>query len=151
MATKETSRPVEQTLSIVKPDGVRKNLVGEVLRRFEQAGLVVRAVKLVRLTKADAQAFYAVHKERPFYDSLCTFMSSGPIVVSVLEGYNAIQKNRELMGATNPAQAAPGTIRKDFAESVEVNTVHGSDAPETAAQEIHFFFSERELIAGQRS
>ena len=151
MATKEKSGPVEQTLSIVKPDGVRKNLVGEVLRRFEQAGLVVRAVKLVRLTKADAQAFYAVHKERPFYDSLCTFMSSGPIVVSVLEGYNAIQKNRELMGATNPAQAAPGTIRKDFAESVEVNTVHGSDAPETAAQEIRFFFSDRELIAGQRS
>ncbi len=151
MAKKETSAPMEQTLSIVKPDGVRKNLVGEILRRFEAAGLVVRALKTVRLSKADAQAFYAVHKERPFYDSLTTFMSSGPIVVSVLEGYNAIQKNRELMGATNPAQAAPGTIRKDFAESVEVNTVHGSDGPETAAQEIHFFFSERELIAGQRS
>ena len=142
---------MERTLSIIKPDGVKKNVVGEILRRFEAAGLVIRALRMIHLSKADAQAFYAVHKERPFYDSLTTFMSSGPIVVSVLEGYNAIQKNRELMGATNPAQAAPGTIRKDFAESVEVNTVHGSDAPETAAQEIRFFFSERELIAGQRS
>jgi nucleoside-diphosphate kinase len=140
----------EQTLSIVKPDGVKKNHVGAILNRFEQAGLVVRATKLIQLTKAEAQAFYAVHKARPFFDSLTTFMSSGPIVVSVLEGYNAIQKNRDLMGATNPAQAKEGTIRKDFAESVEINTVHGSDAPETARQEIAFFFSERELLAGQR-
>lgn len=141
---------IEQTLSIVKPDGVRKNHIGAILARFEKAGLVVRAIKLVRISKAQAEAFYAVHKGRPFYDSLTTFMSSGPIVVSVLEGYNAIQKNRDLMGATNPANASEGTIRKDFAESVEVNTVHGSDAPETAHQEIAFFFSELELIAGQR-
>lgn len=141
----------EQTLSIVKPDGVRKNVVGEVLRRFEAAGLVVKALKMTRLSKTDAQAFYAVHKARPFYDSLTEFMSSGPIVVSVLEGYNAIQKNRELMGATNPANADAGTIRKDFADNVENNIVHGSDAPDTAAQEINFFFSERERIAGNRS
>jgi nucleoside-diphosphate kinase len=140
----------EQTLSIVKPDGVKKNHIGAILERFEKAGLVVRATKLVRLGKSQAEAFYAVHKARPFFDSLTTFMSSGPIVVSVLEGYNAIQKNRDLMGATNPANAKDGTIRKDFAESVEINTVHGSDAPETARQEISFFFSELELIAGQR-
>jgi len=142
--------PTEQTLSIVKPDGVKKNLVGAIVQRFERAGLVLRALKLTRLTKAQAEAFYAVHKGRPFFDSLTTFMSSGPIVVSVLEGYNAIQLNRDLMGATNPAQAKEGTIRKDFAESVEVNTVHGSDAPETARQEIAFFFSELELLNGRR-
>jgi nucleoside-diphosphate kinase len=141
---------MERTLSIIKPDGVRKNLIGEILRRFEAGGLVIRAVKMVRLRKADAQAFYAVHKERPFYDSLTDFMSSGPIVVSVLEGKDAIARNRELMGATDPAKAAPGTIRKDFADSVEVNTVHGSDAPGTAAQEIGFFFPDRELIGGER-
>ena len=141
---------MEQTLSIIKPDGVRKHLIGEILRRFEAAGLVIRATKLVRMSKADAQAFYAVHKERPFYDSLTDFMSSGPVVVSVLEGPDAIAKNREIMGATNPADAAAGTIRKDFADNVEVNTVHGSDAPETAAQEIAFFFSGRELLAGDR-
>jgi nucleoside-diphosphate kinase len=141
---------VEQTLSIIKPDGVRKNLIGAILNRFEQAGLVIRAAKLTRLTKQQAQAFYAVHADKPFYDSLTTFMSSGPIVVSVLEGYNAIQKNRDIMGATNPANAKPGTIRKDYAESVEVNTVHGSDAPETAKEEIAFFFSASELIVGQR-
>jgi nucleoside-diphosphate kinase len=141
---------MEQTLSIIKPDGVRKNLIGAILARFEAAGLVIRATRLVQLSASDAQAFYAVHKERPFYASLCKYMSSGPIVVSVLEGYNAIQRNRELMGATDPAKAAAGTLRKDYAESVEVNTVHGSDAPETAAQEIRFFFSERELIAGSR-
>ena len=141
---------MEQTLSIIKPDGVRKNHIGEILRRFEAAGLVIRATRLMRLSKADAEAFYAIHKARPFFDSLTTFMSSGPIVVSVLEGYNAIQKNRDLMGATNPANAAEGTIRKDFAENVEINTVHGSDAPETAAAEIRFFFSEREMIGGQR-
>lgn len=142
---------MEQTLSIIKPDGVRKNHIGAILGRFEAAGLVIRATKLVRLSKSQAEAFYAVHNERPFYDSLTTFMTSGPIVVSVLEGYNAIQLNRELMGATDPAKAADGTIRKDFAENVEVNTVHGSDAPETAAEEIRFFFSSSELIGGQRS
>lgn len=141
---------IEQTLSIIKPDGVRKNLIGAILSRFEQAGLVIRATRLTRLTKQQAQAFYAVHANKPFYDSLTTFMSSGPIVVSVLEGYNAIQKNRDIMGATNPANAKPGTIRKDYAESVEVNTVHGSDGPETAKEEIAFFFSASELIAGQR-
>ena len=141
---------MQQTLSIIKPDGVRKNHIGAILQRFEAAGLVIRATKLLRMSKADAQAFYAVHKERPFYDSLTDFMSSGPVVVSVLEGPDAIAKNREIMGATDPAKAAAGTIRKDFAENVEVNTVHGSDAPETAAQEIRFFFSERELLAGGR-
>jgi nucleoside-diphosphate kinase len=141
---------MERTLSIIKPDGVRKNYVGAILQRFEAAGLVIRATKLVRLSKADAQAFYAVHKARPFYDSLTDFMSSGPVVVSVLEGPGAIAKNREIMGATDPAKAAAGTLRKDFAENVEINTVHGSDAPETAAQEIAFFFSERELLAGER-
>jgi nucleoside-diphosphate kinase len=141
---------MERTLSIIKPDGVRKNYVGAILQRFEAAGLVIRATKLVRLSKADAQAFYAVHKARPFYDSLTDFMSSGPVVVSVLEGPGAIAKNREIMGATDPAKAVAGTLRKDFAENVEINTVHGSDAPETAAQEIAFFFSERELLAGER-
>ncbi|MDH4248619.1 MAG: nucleoside-diphosphate kinase [Deltaproteobacteria bacterium] len=141
---------MEQTLSIIKPDGVKKNAIGEILRRFEAAGLTIRALKMTRLSKADAQAFYAVHKARPFFDSLTEFMSAGPIVVSVLEGYNAIQKNREIMGATNPANAAPGTIRKDFADNVEINTVHGSDAPETAVKEIAFFFSERELNSGSR-
>ena len=141
----------ERTLSIIKPDGVRKNHIGEILRRFEAAGLTLAAFKLTRLTKAQAEAFYAVHAERPFYDSLTDYMSSGPVVVTVLEGKNVIAKNRELMGATNPENADEGTIRKDFAENVEINTVHGSDAPETAAQEIAFFFSDWELIAGKRS
>ena len=141
---------IEQTLSIIKPDGVKKNHVGAIVQRFERAGLALRGLKLTRLTKAQAEAFYAVHKGRPFFDSLTTFMSSGPIVVSVLEGYNAIQLNRDLTGATNPAQAKEGTIRKDFAETVEINTVHGSDAPETARQEIAFFFSELELLNGKR-
>jgi nucleoside-diphosphate kinase len=140
----------EQTLSIVKPDGVKKNHIGAILNRFEQGGLAIRATKLIRLTKAQAEAFYAVHKSRPFFDGLTTFMSSGPIVVSVLEGYNAIQKNRDMMGATNPANAKEGTIRKDFAENVEMNAVHGSDGPDTARQEIGFFFSELELQGGLR-
>lgn len=140
----------EQTLSIVKPDGVQANLVGEVLRRFEAAGLEVRVVKTLRMTKAQAQAFYAVHRERPFYDSLTTFMSSGPIVASVLEGAEAIQRNRELMGATNPAEADPGTIRRDYAENIERNIVHGSDGPDTAREEIGFFFPQSELVAGER-
>lgn len=136
---------VERTLSIVKPDGVAKGLIGEVLRRFEAAGLKIVAVKMLRMTKAQAEGFYAVHRERPFFASLTDFMSSGPVVVSVLEGEGAIQKNRDLMGATNPANAAPGTIRKDFADSVERNIVHGSDGPETASVEIAYFFSELEL------
>lgn len=137
----------ERTLSIIKPDGVRKNYIGNILQRFESAGLTIVALKKTRLSTAHAEAFYAVHSARPFYQSLTEFMSSGPIVVSVLEGENAIQKNRELMGATNPADADAGTIRKDLAENVEINTVHGSDAPETAAEEIRFFFSAVELIS----
>lgn len=141
---------VEQTLSIIKPDGVRRNLIGQVLARFEKAGLVIKSLRMMRLTKEEAQGFYAVHAERPFFDDLTSYMSSGPIVVSVLEGDNAIQKNRDIMGATDPANAEPGTIRKDFAESIEANTVHGSDAPETAAQEISFFFTQHQLIEGSR-
>lgn len=134
-------------MSIIKPDGVKKNFVGNILKRFEDAGLTIAALKKTRLSKADAQAFYAVHRERPFYNSLTEFMSSGPVVVSVLEGDNAIEKNRALMGATNPADAGEGTIRKDLAENLEGNTVHGSDAPETAAEEIRFFFSDKELLS----
>jgi len=141
---------MEQTLSIIKPDGVRRDLIGKILTRFEEAGLRIKAMKLTSLTKADAEAFYAVHRERPFFGSLTEYMTSGPVVVSVLEGKDAIAKNRELMGATNPADAAEGTIRKDFAESLEANTVHGSDGPDTAAQEIAFFFSGAEMIKGVR-
>lgn len=142
---------MEQTLSIIKPDGVKKNIIGEILKRFEETELTIRATKMFNLTKEQAESFYAVHKERPFFQSLTEFMSSGPIVVSVLEGYNAIQKNRELMGATNPAEAAEGTIRKQFADNIEMNTVHGSDAPETAAEEIAFFFSGNDLAQLKRS
>ncbi len=141
---------VERTLSIVKPDGVAKGVTGEVLKRFEQAGLKIVAMKMVRMTKAQAEGFYAVHEARPFFDSLTTFMSSGPVVVSVLEGENAIAKNRELMGATNPANAAPGTIRKDFADNVEFNVVHGSDGPDTAKVEIAYFFAETEIQSYER-
>lgn len=131
---------LERTLSIVKPDGVRKNVIGEVLKRFEAAGLEVVAIRMTSLTKQQAEAFYAVHKERPFYGSLTDFMSSGPIVASVLEGEGAIGKNRELMGATDPAKADAGTLRKDFGTSIEFNATHGSDAPETAAFELGYFF-----------
>jgi nucleoside-diphosphate kinase len=141
---------LERTLSIVKPDGVAKGLTGEVLRRFEQAGLKIVAMKMVLMTKAQAEGFYAVHRARPFFDSLTTFMSSGPVVVSVLEGDNAIARNRELMGATNPANAAPGTIRKDLADNVERNIVHGSDGPDTAKTEIAYFFGELELQQYER-
>lgn len=134
----------EQTLSIIKPDGVAQGLIGEVISRFEKSGLKIRAMKMVRLQKAQAQAFYAVHREKPFYDSLTEFMSSGPIVVLILEGADAISRNRELMGATNYRQAAPGTIRADFATTIEQNIVHGSDSPETARTEIAFFFNELE-------
>jgi len=137
---------VERTLSIIKPDATRRNLTGEIVARFEKAGLRVVAQRRIRLSEAQAKAFYAVHAEKPFYNSLVAFMTSGPVVVQVLEGENAIARNREVMGATNPAKAAPGTIRKDFAESMEANSVHGSDAPETAALEIKFFFSDLDIV-----
>ncbi len=137
---------VERTLSIIKPDATRRNLTGRINARLEEAGLRVVAQKRLRLSLADAERFYAVHKERPFFASLTAFMSSGPVVVQVVEGENAVARNREVMGATNPANAAPGTIRKDFAESIEANSVHGSDAPETAAGEIAFFFSGLEIV-----
>lgn len=133
---------VERTLSIIKPDAVGKNIIGEIYRRFEAAGLKIVAARMTTLSAEQAGAFYAVHRERPFYADLVGFMSSGPIMVQALEGENAIARNRELMGATNPAEAAPGTIRADFAESIDANAVHGSDAPETAAEEIAFFFPE---------
>ena len=136
---------VETTLSIIKPDAVDRKLIGEILRRFESAGLKVAAGKLLRLTPERAQAFYAVHKERPFFASLCAYMSSGPIFVSVLQGESAIAKNREIMGATDPAKAAPGTIRKDCGKDVEQNAVHGSDGVDTAAAEIAFFFRPDEI------
>ena len=136
---------VEKTLSIVKPDAVGRNLIGEILKRFETAGLKIIAGKLLRLTPERAQTFYAVHKERSFFTSLCSYMSSGPIFVAVLEGDNAILKNREIMGATDPAKAAAGTIRKDFGKDVEQNAVHGSDGPDTAAIEIAFFFKPDEI------
>jgi nucleoside-diphosphate kinase len=141
---------VERTLSIIKPDAVERQLIGEILRRFEAAGLRITAAKLVRLTPESAQAFYAVHKERPFFASLCAYMSSGPIFVSVLEGESAIAKNREIMGATDPAKAAAGTIRKDWGQDVEKNAVHGSDSAETAATEIAFFFKPAELFTSTR-
>jgi nucleoside-diphosphate kinase len=137
--------PIERTLSIIKPDATRRNLTGAINDRFEKAGLRIVAQKRMRLSQDTAGQFYAVHKERPFYNDLVSFMSSGPVVVQVLEGEGAIAKNRDIMGATNPANAAPGTIRKDFAESIEANSVHGSDSPETAAQEIAFFFSAMEI------
>jgi nucleoside-diphosphate kinase len=135
----------ERTLSIVKPDAVKKNAIGDVLRRFESAGLKIVAAKLVPLSKAEAQGFYAVHKERPFFESLTTFMSSGPVLVAVLEGEDAIQTNRRIMGATDPAKADAGTIRRDWGTDVEKNAVHGSDGPETARWEIAYFFSELEI------
>ncbi len=136
---------MEQTLSIIKPDAVAKNVIGEILARFEKAGLRIAATKKVQLSRADAEAFYAVHKERPFFGELVDFMVSGPVVVSVLEGENAVARNRELMGATDPKEAAAGTIRADFAESIDANAVHGSDSLENAAIEIAFFFAQREI------
>jgi nucleoside-diphosphate kinase len=141
---------IERTFSIVKPDGVEKNLIGEVYRRFEQAGLQIIAARMLHLTKSQAEGFYAVHKERPFFNDLVSYMISGPVVVQVLEGENAIQKNREIMGATNPADADPGTIRKDFAASIEANVVHGSDGPDTAAEEISYFFADDQLCPRTR-
>jgi nucleoside-diphosphate kinase len=141
---------VQRTLSIVKPDGVAKNLIGEVYRRFETSGLRIVAAKMLKLRQDQAEGFYAVHKARPFYADLVRYMTSGPVMVQVLEGENAIQANRDIMGATNPKQAAPGTIRADFAASIEENVVHGSDGPETAKNEIAFFFSEAELCPRTR-
>ena len=136
----------ERTLSIIKPDATRRNLTGKINAKFEEAGLRIIAQKRIQLTKAQAGEFYAVHKERPFYDELCEFMASAPVVVQVLEGEGAIAKNREVMGAPTPADAAPGTIRAEFAESVGENSVHGSDAPETAAEEISFYFAGLEIV-----
>lgn len=133
---------VEQTLSIIKPDGVQKNLIGEIYSRFERAGLEIVAARMMHLSKEQAQGFYAVHSERPFFKDLVKYMTSGPVMVQALQGDNAIAKNRDIMGATNPANAAPGTIRADFAASIEENVVHGSDAAETAAQEIAYFFGD---------
>jgi nucleoside-diphosphate kinase len=137
---------IERTFSIIKPDAVRRNLTGAVTDRLEKAGLRVIASKRLRMSREQAEGFYAVHRERPFFKSLCDFMTSGPVVVQVLEGENAVAKNREVMGATDPAKAAAGTIRKDFAESIEANSVHGSDSPENAAIEIAYFFSQIELV-----
>ena len=136
---------LERTFSIVKPDGVARNLIGQVLARFEKAGLKVVAARMAHLSQRDAEGFYAVHAARPFFKDLVKYMTSGPVLLQVLEGENAIAKNREIMGATDPKKAAPGTIRADLAQSIEANTVHGSDAPETAAVEIAFFFAGTEL------
>jgi len=136
---------MERTLSIVKPDGVKKNVVGEVIKRFEQRGLRIAALKMLRMSRDEAKGFYIVHKERPFYDSLTSFMSEGPVVIMVVEGENTISKVREAMGATNPKEAAPGTIRADFASDIEHNIVHGSDSKESAAYEIPYFFSALEI------
>ncbi len=137
---------VERTLSIIKPDATRRNLTGKINSRFEEKGLRIVAQKRIQLSRAQAEQFYGVHKARPFFDSLCTFMTSGPVVVQVLEGENAVAKNREIMGATDPSKAAPGTIRKDFAESIEANSAHGSDSLENAAIEVAYFFSGLELV-----
>jgi nucleoside-diphosphate kinase len=141
---------LERTLSIVKPDGVQKNLIGEVYRRFEKAGLRIVAARMVQLSQAQAEGFYAVHRERPFYKDLVRYMTSGPVVLQVLEGENAVARNREIMGATDPKKAAPGTIRADLAASIEENVVHGSDAADTAAREIAFFFSDTEICPRAR-
>ena len=137
---------LERTFSIIKPDATRRNITGKIIDRLESAGLRVIAQKRIHMSRAQAEGFYGVHKERPFFNDLVSFMISGPVVVQVLEGENAVAKNREVMGATNPKDAAPGTIRADFAESIEANSVHGSDAPETAAEEIKFFFSRDEIV-----
>ena len=141
---------LERTFSIVKPDGVQKNLIGEVYRRFEQAGLKLVAARMAQLTQAQAEGFYAVHRERPFFKDLVKYMISGPVVLQVLEGENAVAKNRELMGATDPKKAPPGTIRADLASSIEENVVHGSDSVENAAIEISFFFAQADICPRKR-
>ena len=138
---------VERTLSIIKPDAVAKNVIGEIYARFEKAGLNVVAARMLRLSRAQAEGFYAVHKERPFFKDLVDFMISGPVMVQVLEGQDAIQKNRDLMGATDPKKAAKGTIRADFADGIDANAVHGSDSPEAAATEIAYFFPKQEIYS----
>ena len=138
---------VERTLSIVKPDGIRKNVIGEVYRRFEQAGLAIVAARMTRLSTAQAEAFYAIHRERPFFRDLVAFMTSGPVMAQVLEGPHAVAKNREIMGATDPKKAAPGTIRADLASSIDQNVVHGSDSVENAAVEVAFFFAQSEIYS----
>ena len=140
----------ERTISIIKPDGVQKNIIGEIYRRFESAGLQIVAARMLHLTREQAGEFYAVHRERPFYSDLIEYMTSGPVMVQVLEGDDAIAKNREIMGATDPSKADPGTIRADFAASIEENVVHGSDGPETARQEIGFFFSDDQICPRTR-
>lgn len=142
---------LEQTLSIIKPDAVGKNHIGDIISRFEKNGLKIVAAKMKHLSKTDAEGFYAVHKERPFFSDLVTFMISGPVLIMVLEGDNAISKNREIMGATNPQEAAPGTIRADFAETIDENAVHGSDAPDTAKFEISYFFNPNEIFERVRA
>ena len=137
---------VERTLSIIKPDATRRNITGKINARLEEAGLRIVAQRRIQLSRDQAEAFYEVHKERPFYGSLCDFMTSGPVVVQVLEGDQAVERNREVMGATNPDDAASGTIRADFAESIEANSVHGSDSAENAAREIAFFFKDEEIV-----
>ena len=141
---------VERTLSIVKPDGVARNLIGDIYRRFERAGLAIIGARMLQLTKGQAEGFYAVHRERPFFRDLCAYMSSGPVMVQVLEGESAVARNREIMGATDPKQAAPGTIRADLASSIEENVVHGSDSVENAAREIAYFFADIALCARTR-
>jgi nucleoside-diphosphate kinase len=141
---------IERTLSIIKPDGVQKNIVGEVYRRFEKAGLQIIAARMLHLTTAQAEAFYAVHRERPFYQDLVSYMTTGPVIAQVLEGDNAIEAHRKIMGATDPKKADPGTIRRDFAASIEENVVHGSDAVETARQEISFFFAQADVCPRTR-
>ncbi|EKD77097.1 MAG: hypothetical protein ACD_42C00483G0003 [uncultured bacterium] len=138
---------IEKTLSIIKPDAVAKNIIGKIITRFEEAGLKMVAGKMMQLTRQQAEGFYAVHKERPFFNALVNFMIEGPVFVQVLQGENAIKKNRDIMGATNPKEAATGTIRADFAESIDANAVHGSDSKETAQQEIAFFFKKDEICA----
>jgi nucleoside-diphosphate kinase len=138
---------IERTFSILKPDATRRNLTGKINAKFEEAGLRIIAQKRIRMTKAQAEGFYAVHKDRPFFNDLCGFMISGPVVIQVLEGENAVLKNREIMGATNPANADAGTIRKEFAESIEANSVHGSDSLENASIEIAYFFKPEEIVA----
>jgi nucleoside-diphosphate kinase len=141
---------VERTLSIVKPDGVARNLIGDVYRRFERAGLAIVAARMLRLTQSQAEGFYAVHRKRPFFGDLCAYMTSGPVMVQVLEGESAVARNREIMGATDPKKAAPGTIRADLATSIEENVVHGSDSVENAAREIAYFFADIALCARTR-
>lgn len=142
----ELPMAIQRTFSIIKPDATKRNLTGKIAAKFEEAGLRIIASKRIHMTRAQAEAFYGVHKARPFFNDLCSFMISGPVVVQVLEGENAVAKNRDIMGATNPANAAPGTIRKEFAESIEANSVHGSDSEENAAIEIAYFFSGTEIV-----